>query len=161
MAKFSKSQATAIPRVCDLLPLLLMVLTPALGCSEDNPFDVAPVDGTVTYSDGSQIDADQLVVQFVPEKFEAKGKVASRSASTYVDTSTGSFSELTTWKHADGAIVGRHKVVVIALASTGSNAGSPTNAVPSRYHRAETTPLEVEVKPGGANHFSLKVEKGP
>jgi len=130
------------------------------GCGESGPFDLVPVHGRVTYSDGSPIKSDQLVVKFVPQAIQMQGKVAPRSATTYVDVADGTFSDLTTWKYGDGVIVGRHKVVVLALSGAGPNAGNPTKAVPTRYHRADTTPLEVEVAAGGENDFSLKIERG-
>lgn len=150
----------ATQRPCGAWLVVMIVFAPTLGCGESGPFDLAPVHGTVTYSDGSPIKADQLVVKFVPKTFQMQGKVASRSATTYVDVADGSFSKPTTWKYGDGVMVGRHKVVVIALSGAGPDTGSPTKAVPSRYHRAETTPLEVEVSAAGDNDFSLKVERG-
>jgi hypothetical protein len=142
-----------------LWPVLRIAFLLVVGCGESGPFDLVPVHGTVTYSDGSPIKSDQLVVKFVPQAIHKQGRVAPRGASTYVDLADGTFSKLTTWKDGDGVIVGRHKVVVIALFGAGPNAGSPTKVVPTRYHRADTTPLEVEVTAGGENDFSLKIER--
>jgi hypothetical protein len=76
-----------------------------------------------------------------------------------VATGDGSFEELTTWATGDGAIVGRHKVVVLALKYGSHGVGEPTAAVPREYGDPRTTPLAVEVTAGGKNHFELTVQK--
>src|SRR5438552_3622722 len=84
----------------------------ACGCGRSSPLPLSQVRGTVKYSDGSLIKADQIRIVFQPQDVQAKGKVAPRAAETYGDVATGAFGDLTTWKHADGALVGHHKVVV-------------------------------------------------
>ena len=58
-------------------------------------------------------------------------------------------------------MVGHHKVVVIALKLGERGVGEPTDAVPARYRRAQSTPLEVDVTDGGENYFELDIKKGP
>jgi len=70
----------------------------------------------------------------------------------------GTFSGLTTQEHHDGAIVGKHKVVVRALKTGPAGVGEPSGAVPARYTQAGTTPLEVEVTSGN-RYFELMIPK--
>lgn len=130
------------------------------GCRDATPLPLEEVRGTVTYDDGSLIKADKIRIVFEPQGIEAKGKVAPRAAEAYAEASTGAFGELTTWKYGDGALVGRHKVVVTSLQLDKRGNGEPTKAVPPVYQQAETTPLEVEVVEGGENVFPLKIVKG-
>lgn len=131
----------------------------ASGCGPSSPLPLSQVRGTVKYSDGSLIKADQIRIVFQPQGVEAQGKVFPRAAETYADVSTGAFGELTTWSHADGALVGQHKVVVTSLKLNSHGVGDPTLAVPKLYNGAETTPLEVEVVDGGENNFTLTIDQ--
>ncbi|MBN1854487.1 MAG: hypothetical protein JW829_17275 [Pirellulales bacterium] len=131
------------------------------GCGSGSPFQMEPVSGKVTYVDGSLIQADEIRIVFEPQGVEAVGKNAARASQGLVHMADGTFSNLTMIKPGDGAVVGHHKVVVLALKQDARGVGEPTNAVPARYHTARSTPLEVDVTSGGENHFELKIEKGP
>ena len=141
---------------------LIVCLAVAIsGCGGGGPFDIVPVSGKVTYRDGSLLKADQVVVRFVPQDVEAAGKDAPAAAKGDVNLEDGTFAGLTTRKHNDGAIVGRHKVLVQAFKTGPAGVGEPIGAVPARYAKAETTPLEVEVTAGGKNYFSLEIDQTP
>lgn len=139
----------------------VLLLTCCAGCGSGAPFDIAPVSGKVTYSDGSLIQADQIVVRFVPQDVEAVGKDAAPGATGEVNVADGTFAGLTTRTHHDGAIVGRHKVVVLALKIGPAGVGEPTAAVPARYTNVATTPLEVEVPRGGKRGVHLQIDRNP
>ncbi|MEO2045313.1 MAG: hypothetical protein ABGX16_01920 [Pirellulales bacterium] len=139
---------------------LVLLSTLLSGCGEKVPFELEAVSGTITYSDGSFVKADQLLLKFVPQGIQAIGRDAPRSAETFAELADGTFTDFTTWKHGDGVMVGRHKVVVMSLRVGSHGVGEPTNAVPTCYHKANKTPLEVEVISGGENSFSLEIEKG-
>jgi hypothetical protein len=140
---------------------LLLVLAASLtGCGSSSPFDIVPVSGKVTYQDGSLIQADRIVVTFVPQDVASKGRDAAASATGDVNVADGTFSGLTTESHNDGAIVGRHKVLVQALKTGPAGVGEPTAAVPAKYAKAATTPLEVEVTSGN-RYFDLPIDKTP
>jgi hypothetical protein len=147
-------------RASQLVILLLMGST-LTSCGPKPPFDLTAVEGKVTYDDGSLIQADKLLVKFFPQGIQIKGKDAPRASETYADVSDGTFSDLTTWKYADGVMVGHHKVVVISLREGSHSAGDPTRVVPLRYQQEDTTPLEVEVKARDNNHFTLEIERNP
>ncbi|MEO2049221.1 MAG: hypothetical protein ABGX16_21895 [Pirellulales bacterium] len=141
--------------------VLALVLMCALlaGCGEKSPFELVAVRGKIAYSDGSLITADQLLVKFIPQGIRAIGKHASRSSETYAKVTDGTFTGLTTWKYADGVMVGHHKVVVMSLRVGSRGVGEPTTAVPFHYQDATSTPLEVEVTSGGDNDFMLMIER--
>jgi hypothetical protein len=124
------------------------------GCGESAPFKIAPVSGDVKYSDGSPIKADRIVISFVPQNVPPVGKQAAAAANGEVNPADGSFASLTTHDPEDGAIIGRHKVLVRAL----NKSDELTAAVDARFTRLETTPLEADVQPGKENRFSFVVE---
>lgn len=140
--------------------LAVLVAASLAGCGGGAPFKMAPVRGTVTYKGGGRIPADRIVVTFVPQGVQDSGKEAPASAQGDVNVADGTFSGLTTQTHHDGAIVGKHKVLVQAMKTGPAGVGEPTAAVPARYAKAATTPLEVEVKPG-SNEFRLEIEQTP
>ena len=113
----------------------------------------------MTYADGSLIQADEIRIAFEPQGIEAVAKDAARASQGLVNVADGTFSDLTMIKPSDGAVVGHHKVVVIALKKGKRGVGEPTNAVPARYRSARSTPLEVDVTDGGENYFELKIDK--
>lgn len=129
------------------------------GCGGGAPFKIVPVSGKVTYRDGSLIQADRIVVTFVPQGVEAAGKDAAAAATGEVNVADGTFAGLTTQKHHDGAIVGKHKVLVQALKTGPAGVGEPIAAVPAVYAKAATTPLEVDVPSGGKDDFELLIDK--
>ena len=140
--------------------LILCWAASLTGCGSDAPFDIVSVSGKVTYQDGSLIQADRIVVTFVPQDVTGTGKDAPASASGDVNVADGTFSGLTTQRHNDGAIVGKHKVLVQALKTGPAGVGEPTAAVPARYAKVATTPLDVEVA-SGSRYFDLTIDKTP
>ena len=135
-----------------ILFLVFLVLWAGGGCRRGVPFTIVPVSGRVTYTDGRLIPANRLVVTFVPQ-VEAEGNISPRPATATVGAD-GNFSAMTTRKYGDGAIVGRNKVVVVAMGEHKMQ----TQAVPAIYSNAATTPLEVEVT-RESPPFTIMVEK--
>jgi hypothetical protein len=145
----------------ELRPATLVALVVALlaaGCGGGN---TQPVSGTVTI-DGNPLAARNGVVTFVPDK--AKGNVTADEPAGTVDD-RGHYTLYT--KGRRGAPPGWYKVVVTGLADAPPAAAKgpltqrpvPKSAVPARYGRAETTPLEVEVVASpatGAYDLTLK-----
>jgi hypothetical protein len=137
--------------------LALGVICTLAGCG-GAPFAIKPVSGKVTYKDGSLIRADRIVITFVPQDVKAAGKNVAAAAKGDVNVADGTFAGLTTQKHNDGAIVGKHKVLVQAFKTGPAGVGEPIAAVPAIYAKAATTPLEQEVTTG-SNHFEILIEK--
>jgi hypothetical protein len=137
--------------------LVLGAICALAGCG-GAPFTIEPVSGKVTYKDGSLIRADRIVVTLVPQGVKAAGKDVAAAARGDVNVLDGTFAGLTTQKHHDGAIVGKHKVLVQAFKTGPAGVGEPIAAVPAIYAKAATTPLEEEVTTG-TNYFEITIEK--
>jgi hypothetical protein len=123
-------------RACALLATLFLF---AAGCQQDAT--VARVDGVVRL-DGKPLTTG--TVRFVPE--------AGRAATGEIQ-SDGTYT-LGTYGKSDGALIGRHKVAIIAY--EGSGEGPPPYEaaskkskplVPERYMAVGTSQLSFEVKP--------------
>jgi len=143
----------------------------ANGCGVKAPWPVAKVSGKISFTDGSLIKGTQpdgtpykivrIVLQFNPEE-QSSGKYQNKPAYAEVDPLTGTFESATTWRPAgDGAIVGKHKVLMQIYAQREDGSVHPISTmggIPDKYWSIEKTPLEVEVK-RGENYFDLRVEK--
>ena len=128
------------------------------GCGGE-PFKLVPVRGRVTYSDGSLIPGQQIVVRFIPKQAIRSGKDAASAAIGEVDPKDGTFPGVTSHTYLDGAVRGPHKVTVVALNMGPDGIMTPTKAVPERYQSAATTPLEWDAgRDKGPAEF--KIEKG-
>jgi hypothetical protein len=66
----------------------------------------------------------------------------------------GKFENLTTYKYADGLVVGPHKVTFVAQEAD----GKPSKKIPKDYADVRTTPLLVEVTHSG-QVLEIKVPK--
>ena len=129
--------------------LLIALLGAAmmLGCNSGGQ-RIAPVSGTVTYN-GKPVPGAH--VSFVPSDG------SSRAAEGLTDAN-GKFT-LGTFSTSDGAVVGTHKIGVIANgparpARPGEGSGMPGETVPgpplipAKYFSPETSGITQEVKPG-------------
>jgi hypothetical protein len=132
--------------------VMLVFLALAPGCGSDDPFGYVQVNGTITYDDGTPIPADSLRVTFVPQEASLDAKTHARPGVAEVNVTDGSFSVVTSRKHGDGIVPGRHKVTVVALDAS----QAPTRAVPVEYQSESTTPLSVDT---GQLPFQLLVTR--
>jgi hypothetical protein len=119
------------------------------GCgSSDGRSHVAPVKGKVTYK-GEPLKTGSIV--FVPD---AGGKTAAADISPEGEYVLGSYEA------TDGAILGKHRVMIIALTAPGGTglpedmiklkggAQSPVNVIPERFADDKKSGLVAEVKDG-------------
>jgi len=124
----------------------LLVLLALPGCAKKNEFETAEVTGAVLYN-GEPLKIGSLL--FVPV---GGGPTAQANI-----TESGTYS-MGTYELADGAILGKHKVMITALTSPGGS-GLPEDAIngnsaavsviPEKFGNLERSGLEVEVAPGG------------
>lgn len=129
--------------------LLVFLSAELTGC--DRHAKTAPVKGKVTYNGKPIPRGTVLFVPLTPGP-TATGRI--NPDGTYA---------LTTFKNGDGAVLGKHKVVVDAkeeLPRTfpqGADPPTPPPIVPDKYLSHATTDLEAEVQ-DGENHldFDLK-----
>jgi hypothetical protein len=123
------------------------------GCGgSDVPYEMVPVEGRVTYDDGSTISAARMEVILQPQNPPANPDVPPRAARGEVNVADGTFSTVSTYEYGDGAIVGQHKVQLISY----DQSDAITDAIPEIYRNLDTTPLTVKVESGGSQ-LDLKV----
>jgi hypothetical protein len=122
------------------------------GCGPSVPYKTTKVSGKVTYDDGTPIPGHRVVVQFLPQVQAINPKQYPRPGRAEVKPD-GTFSEVTTWKYADGVIPGRQKVLVESL----DERQRPNGAVDPQFATAETT-LTADVV-AGAGPLEIKVPK--
>jgi hypothetical protein len=96
------------------------------------------------------------------EKPLASGSIATIPPSgrgSHGEIQNGEF-ELSTFGNNDGALVGTHKVSVVAFegaAGKSAESGGGKLLVPQRYASPETSGLTIEVKAGEVNEPTLKL----
>jgi len=130
--------------------LLIAALVALCGCGASDPFDYVEVSGKVTYEDGSLIPGDRIEVEFAPLAEAVDKKTHARHGIANMNDD-GSFDSVTSYKHGDGLVRGRHKVAVRSYKDL-----NLTGAVPEEYTSPETSPLEVDTADAP---FELKIPK--
>ncbi len=136
----------------------LLLVVSAQGCNSNNPFEIVPVHGKLTYEDGSLVKADSILITFNPIRSEVKSKIAPPGGQTNVNVQDGTFATVTSHRKDDGLAVGRHKVVVVSFKKGPGGNPVPTTAIPPVYRKESSTPLEVEIK-SSDQFLELKVSK--
>ncbi|MFI4874296.1 MAG: hypothetical protein ACIALR_03130 [Blastopirellula sp. JB062] len=123
------------------------------GCGGQQDFETAPAGGEVRY-DGQPLPYG--TVSFRPK---------AGSPATGTIRPDGSFT-LTTYHDGDGAILGKHEVLVNATeldAGTappiqpGTEMPVPKSLIPQKYQSFSTSGIEVEVKKGAKNQFQIEL----
>ncbi len=133
-------------RYCLAYFCALTVILMCTGCGQKGP-TTAPVEGRVLLN-GQPLTTGNVLT--IPD--------AGRGAKGPIQPD-GSF-QLGTFKTEDGAIVGTHKVAVVAYnlpANAGPEAASGTLLVPQRYTNPESSELTIEVKAGEVNTSTLEL----
>lgn len=132
-----------------LAGLLLIVLA---GCDRSaSPFDSVPVAGKVTYEDGSAIPVPGMTIFFHCLEPPVNGMhPRPATAGTGPD---GTFKDVTSYKFADGLVLGKHKVSLVA-----QKGDKLTTAIPTEYAQPDKTPLRVEVTEWG-QFLEIKVPR--
>ena len=128
------------------------------GCGSGVPFGIVPVNGKVTYEDGSRIEADSILVTFNPVLTGEKGSVVPPGGQTTVNVQDGTFSAVSSRRAYDGVALGKHKVVVVAFKKGPNGSPVPSAAVPPIYNKETSTPLEVDVE-SKDQFLELKISK--
>jgi hypothetical protein len=122
------------------------------GCGgTGSPFDSVPVSGKITYEDGSLIPAQGIKVYFHCLEPPING-MHPRPATVGVGTD-GTFNDVTTYKYADGLVIGKHKVSLVCL-----EGGKLTPKIPKEYAVPATTPLRIEITEAGQT-LEIKIPK--
>jgi predicted small lipoprotein YifL len=118
--------------------LLAFALTGLTGCGSSGPYKYVPASGKITYEDGTPIPLGSMRLLFVAIDAPPIDGAYPRPAMAHVDAS-GEFAAVTSYKHGDGLIPGRHKVVIQAPTES---EGRPV--IPKSCISEATTPLVVD-----------------
>jgi hypothetical protein len=111
------------------------------GCSQE-PFAMVPVSGAITFEDGSLIQAERIVVCFVPQVDPVDAKTHPLSGRAEVDIKTGAFTQATSHKYGDGLVRGTHKVYLEVY----PKAGIAPPPIPREYSTVKDTPLTYDTE---------------
>ena len=123
---------------------LLMALLMLPGCGKDNRPERFPVTGTVKLNDGRPLVGGTVVFRSVETGQRSRARVESDG--TY---------HLSTFERHDGALAGKHQVLVLPLIDRID--GPPSMPVHRKLQRFETSELEFEVTAEGSNAFDIEV----
>ncbi len=115
---------------------LLLIL--CMGCGSSGPFAYLPVEGVVTYEDGTPIPVGGIELKFIAQNVSAPVGAKPRPAIAHLD-SQGKFALVTSHKYGDGLIPGKHKVAI-----TKAFDKDKKPLVPEEYLRVRTTPLIID-----------------
>jgi len=120
------------------ITVLLFCLCLMQGCGEaSSPFAYVPVEGKVTFEDGTPIPASRLKLVFDSEA-PPVGDAHPRPGSAGVNEQ-GEFKNVTSYKYGDGLVPGKHRV---SLLYATDDAGKLL--VPEEYTKGTKTPLIVD-----------------
>lgn len=134
---------------------LASLLLVSAGCGSRHPATV-PVEGLVAFADGTPVRGGRIEFESELGGINARGTLNNE----------GEF-HLTTYRDGDGAVVGRHRVIVQQMispyAGTPGNAkhsphGPPPTKVPTRYGDYRTSPLTAEVTSDPQQRIVLQIE---
>lgn len=113
-----------------------------------------PVTGQVTFPDHSPVTSG--VIEFRCERNDIPGKEINARGQLGTD---GRFT-LGTYTLTDGAVAGKHQVVVIPpLEETDDSGNAPAPAIDPKYRAYETSGLTLIVSSNQTNHFVVIVKK--
>jgi len=128
------------------------VLVVLSGCDRNaSPFDSVPVTGQVMYEDGSPIPVQGMTIFFHCLEPPIDG-MHPRPATVGVGPD-GTFENVTTYKYADGLVLGKHKVSLVSR-----KGDKPAPEIPREYSLPDKTPIVVEVTESG-QHLEIKIPK--
>ena len=108
------------------------------------------VDGQIQYDDGSpavELVGGSVEFDLVGGKTTARGQIDS----------DGHF-KLTTFAREDGALPGKHRVLIMQPVMAKDGKGPPPDVIDRKYRTYDTSQLEATVEEK-SNHITLKVER--
>jgi hypothetical protein len=128
---------------------LVVISAAVIGCGGDpDAVKAVPAAGTITFN-GKPIESG--TIGFIPGVGRpASGKIKD-----------GHFT-MTTYSENDGAIPGKHRVVVRSTKQIPSPTGGDptiTYLVPARFSIPGDSFVDVEVPPGGSTNLDIKIEE--
>lgn len=125
-------------RILSVLFPMVFSFGACCGCGSNAPFDYLPVEGKLTYEDGSPIPADGIVLEFVTLDTAPKETSYPRPGSSKLNKQ-GEFTCATSYKYGDGLVPGKHKVAIYYATDKDGKL-----LVPKEYAHIATTPLTID-----------------
>lgn len=119
-----------------------------VGCNPSGPATY-PSSGLVVFADKSPLTSGNI--EFAP----VEGEI--RTSARSMINEDGSF-RLSTFSEHDGAIEGRHRVLIIPGRVRGERPGTQTRTLHGKYQDFETSGLEATVSADGPNNFEFVVD---
>lgn len=134
---------------------MLLLLPPLVaGCGRGGTEPTHRVEGVVRV-DGQPLTQGYVLFTSIPEAEE------QRSHTARGQIGPGGHYRLTTFAKNDGAVAGRHKVVVVAIGGADPDrddaSSTPLPAIPEKYTSPQTTDLEVAVQ-RGTNQIDIDLQ---
>ena len=108
-----------------------------------------PASGRVVFSDKSPLTSGNI--EFAP----VEGEI--RTSARGMIEEDGSF-RLSTFGEADGALAGRHRVLIIPGRQRGERPGTQRRTLHGKYQSFDTSGLEATISTNGPNIFEFVVE---
>lgn len=142
------ARSTRLFPLLRLLPSCL-ALACGSGCGESES-GLVPVRGTVLF-EGRPISGAELTLH---PQFAGHGWLP-----VSITAEDGTF-EVGTRVPGDGAPAGRYRVTVVWHPEADAEDGG-VNRLPARYAKAASTPIEIEVQPGSAEHHTINLTRLP
>ena len=145
-----------------VLPAVICLMIPCLGCNNSQKLKTYPAGGTVTLQDGTPLAGARI-------EFQLRDNVAAPTAQATVQAD-GSF-QLGTNAEDDGAVEGEHRVLIIgprperkrgwetSVISGGDSGPVEVLRIDPRYASFETSELTFTVlRDKSQNHFDIQVD---
>jgi hypothetical protein len=127
--------------------LTTKAITACCGCSR-GPAPTYPTKGRVVFADKSPLAGGNI--EFAPQS----GQI--RTSARGVIGDDGTFV-LTTFREGDGAIEGKHRVLIIPARRRGELPGKAARTLDGKYQDFATSGLEATVSADGPNDFEFVV----
>ncbi len=115
----------------------LVVVSIFPGCGSPGPFSYVPVEGILTYEDGSSVPKSGIQLKFIALDAPDMENAKPRPAIAHLD-SEGRFDLVTSYKYGDGLVPGRHKVAILYAKKKDGEL-----LVPRDYTSTVKTPLVI------------------
>ena len=134
--------------------LALIVAAATVGCG-GGPHPTYPVEGTVKFSDGTPLKGGWIEVRLKA----GSDRVLARGA---IDVD-GTFL-LSTFQAGDGAVLGKHQVIVSPALPAGEQGDRPipTTVIHVKHTRFDTSAFEFDVtQEASPNRWDIVVERAP
>jgi hypothetical protein len=139
------------------LVLFILVVIGTQGCGDD-AVKTYPVTAKLSFPDGGTVEGAIVAFRSISGP---NGNHDMRIYSAIGKVQADGTCQLTTFKHGDGAVAGRHQVTVGPPPNPGGDADDgrqPSVAIHRRFANADTSGLEFTVTPEGANEFLITLE---